>query len=157
MKRMRKNLFFGLAAKVLSDLVCNRPIACKASLFSLNLNFKKQDDHKGTYKAHHLIIQQSYLCTFHDGIDWYMMTKNINRYMISLIIYLILKSQQKSIINKQCYIIVHLRDRFSHNIKTNNLQRHVRNFTEKWYDRSIMYDTFSCIASKLIQVSVAYC
>ncbi len=26
MKKMQKTLFFGLAAKVLSDLVCNRPV-----------------------------------------------------------------------------------------------------------------------------------
>ena len=32
MKRMRKNLIFGLAAKVLSDLVCNRP------MFSISFN-----------------------------------------------------------------------------------------------------------------------
>ncbi len=32
MKRMRKNLFFWSAAKVLSDLVCNRPVHRKAKI-----------------------------------------------------------------------------------------------------------------------------
>ncbi len=56
MKRMRETWFFGLAAKVLSDLVCNRPVVICQSILYIPKECSLVDDSRKGFKNNYTLF-----------------------------------------------------------------------------------------------------